>query len=61
MRHPDQVISMESLIQQVWRNQGSAATVRTHIKTLRSKIEVKDTFSVIETIQKHGYCLRTKG
>ncbi|MBY0549120.1 MAG: response regulator transcription factor [Candidatus Obscuribacterales bacterium] len=58
MREPNRVFSAETLIRQVWRGQSSPSTVRTHIKTLRQKIERDGTSPQIETIQKLGYCLR---
>lgn len=62
MREPNRIFSAESLCKRVWRGQSSLDTVRTHIKTLRRKIEDKEKNGNgprIETIHGVGYCLRS--
>ena len=59
MKEPNRIFSAETLCKRVWRGQSSVDTVRTHIKTLRKKIENGDARPPrIETIHGVGYCLR---
>jgi len=59
MRHPNQVFSADALLDRVWASDTSALpdTVRTHIKTLRKKIDDEDSPSFIRTIHGVGYKL----
>lgn len=57
MRNPNRVFSAEDLLRAVWRGGGSIDTVRTHIKTLRKKLELNGNRPVIRTIQGVGYSL----
>jgi len=58
MFEPNKVFSADVLSKRVWRGQSSLETVRTHIKTLRKKIERKNSPPKIETLHGLGYCLR---
>ncbi len=60
MREPNKVFSAEVLSKRVWRGHSSLDTVRTHIKTLRKKIERKDSLPRIETLHGLGYSLRVQ-
>lgn len=57
MRHPNQVFSVEALLQRVWsgRSESSVESVRTHIKTLRQKLDDATHDSVIVTVRGRGY------
>ena len=57
MRNPNRVFSAEELLRTVWQGGGSIDTVRTHIKTLRKKLEQNGKRPVIRTIQGVGYSL----
>lgn len=57
MRHPNQTFDSHALFERVWKN-GSGSmddTVRTHIKTLRHKIDSEDGESIISTVRGFGY------
>lgn len=57
MRHPDEVISIDTLLDRVWGTDSSIVpeTVRTNIKTLRKKIEGSG--ASIQTVHGIGYRL----
>jgi DNA-binding response OmpR family regulator len=61
MEHPDQILSSERLLREVWlypTGAGDAAVVRWHVKNLRRKIEVEPGKPVrLRTISHHGYIL----
>lgn len=58
MNHPNQVFTSNALWQRVWHGHGSSAdTVRTHIKTLRKKIDTPQVPSLIKTEYRGGYKL----
>lgn len=59
MHHPNQAFSTDALAQRVWtqKTSVSAETIRTHIKTLRRKIDSPGTPSIILTEPRHGYKL----
>lgn len=59
MRHPNQVFSAEALIDRVWQSDTEAYsdTVRTHIKTLRKKLDTEGQPSIINTVHGVGYKL----
>lgn len=61
MQHPDQIFSVEALIERVWEADAEASTesVRSAFKRLRQKIDDDDD-SIIETLPKIGYRLRSK-
>jgi DNA-binding response OmpR family regulator len=63
MRHPNQVFSAEALIDRVWQSDSDALsdTIRTHIKTLRRKIDSKGKPSLIATVHGVGYKLESPG
>ncbi|MBY0357051.1 MAG: response regulator transcription factor [Candidatus Obscuribacterales bacterium] len=57
MTHPNQVFSAQALVTRVWQKDFGCleGTVRTHIRTLRKKIDVVGTASIITTIRGLGY------
>ena len=57
LRHPGQCFSAEALLERVWVSSSTALTetVRTHIKTLRKKIDSSGQPSVIQHIPGYGY------
>jgi DNA-binding response OmpR family regulator len=61
MRHPDEVFSAEALLQRVWHSESEATSdaLRTCIKRLRQKIDADSESSIIQTIPRVGYRLRT--
>lgn len=62
IRNPQRVYTIESLLRDVWSDSPDAAeaTVRTHIKTLRKKIDEGGAESLIETVHGAGYRLRSQ-
>lgn len=61
MRHPDRLFSAEHLVKRVWRGVSSVYTVRTHIKTLRKKIDLPGMPPLIKTVHGVGYGLISAG
>jgi DNA-binding response OmpR family regulator len=61
MRHPEEVFSVEALLQRVWHSDSDASidAIRTCVKRLRDKIDPGSENSVIETIPRVGYKLRS--
>jgi len=61
MRHPDEVFSAEALLQRVWHSESEATSdaLRTCIKRLRQKIDASEDDSIIQTIPRVGYRLKT--
>jgi DNA-binding response OmpR family regulator len=61
MRHPNQIFSVETLMSRVWPDgsESSIESVRTHIKTLRQKIQSTTSESVIVTVHGRGYKIVT--
>ncbi len=57
MRHPNQVFSAHALFERVWQKDFSMmeGTVRTHVRTLRRKIDESDCASIITTVRGFGY------
>jgi DNA-binding response OmpR family regulator len=57
LRHPGQCFSAEALLERVWISSSTALTetVRTHIKTLRKKIDLAGHPSVVQHIPGYGY------
>lgn len=57
VRHAGQVFSADALLERVWESDSNAMpdTVRTHIKTLRKKIDSPDLESIIQTVHGVGY------
>lgn len=57
MRHPNQRFTAEAMLQRIWRSDGSASieTVRTHMKTLRKKLNDTDENALIKTTRHLGY------
>jgi DNA-binding response OmpR family regulator len=57
MRHPNQRFTAEALLQRVWRSDASASveTVRTHMKTLRKKLNDNNEEPLIRTTRHLGY------
>jgi two-component system OmpR family response regulator len=61
MRHPGQVFSAEELIDRIWGSDSIIVpdTIRTHIKTLRKKIDRPGQPSLIHNVRGLGYKLET--
>ncbi len=59
MRHPNESFSSAALCQRVWKDKPSASseTVRTHIKTLRQKLQPGNYSEIIKTEHRKGYRL----
>lgn len=57
MKHPDTTFSSEMLHQRLWESSKAQTldTVRTHIKTLRRKIDAGRSHALIKTIHGKGY------
>lgn len=57
MRHPDEVFSLESLVERIWPSESevSPLTLRPYIKRLRDKIENENGESPIVTVHRCGY------
>lgn len=57
MRHPNQRFTADALLQRVWRSDASASveTVRTHMKTLRKKLNDTNESPLIRTTRHLGY------
>jgi DNA-binding response OmpR family regulator len=57
MRHPNQRFTAETMLQRLWRSDVSASveTVRTHMKTLRKKLNDSDENALIKTTRHLGY------
>lgn len=56
-RHPNQVFSTHALFERVWQKQAGQLedTVRTHIRTLRQKLDTDNNNSIIKTVRGLGY------
>ncbi len=61
LRHPNQVFSTRALHERIWRGQiargTTSDTVRTHMKTLRRKIDEPGKPSIITSVHGRGYKL----
>lgn len=59
MRHPNQVFSADALLDRVWSSDSEASpeTIRTYIKRLRKKIDIKGETSMVGTVHGVGYKL----
>lgn len=59
LRHPDEVFSLEALLDRVWKSESDSSpdTVRTTIQRLRKKIDRDGEPSMIGTIHRVGYHL----
>jgi DNA-binding response OmpR family regulator len=59
LRHPSQIFSSEALLSRLWleREPASTETLKTHIKTLRQKIDIPGNQSLIVTVHGRGYKL----
>ena len=62
LRHPNQAFSTDALLQRVWLEDKAATpdNLKTHIKTLRQKLDRGREGSLIQTIRGRGYLLRNK-
>lgn len=60
MRHADEIFSAHSLHLRVWHDDSNSSTetVRTHIKTLRKKLDDESGQSLIKTVHGRGYKLQ---
>jgi DNA-binding response OmpR family regulator len=61
MRHPGEVFSSDALLQRVWDSESEATVeaIRTCVKRLRQKLDANEEDSLIETIARVGYRLKT--
>lgn len=59
LRNPNRIFTCEALLDRVWqeRSKASVGTVRTHIKTLRHKLQERNVDSLIKTVRGRGYKL----
>ena len=55
LNNPDQIFSAYAIFERVWQKTGNLDTVRTHIRTLRRKIDSPDRESIITTVRGFGY------
>ena len=57
MKHPNQIFDSRAIFERVWQKEQGVAddTVRTHIRTLRRKIDAEGHPSVIVTVRGLGY------
>jgi DNA-binding response OmpR family regulator len=57
LRHPNQVFNVNALFERVWQKNigGMDTTVRTHVRTLRQKIDSTGNSSIITTVRGLGY------
>ena len=57
LRHPNQVFSAHALFERVWQKDFGLMedTVRTHVRTLRQKIDLEGSLSIITTVRGLGY------
>lgn len=57
LRHPNQVFNSEAILERVWQKDAGQLddTVRTHIRTLRQKLDLPGRPSVITTVRGLGY------
>ena len=57
LRHPNQVFSAHALFERVWQKDAGLTedTVRTHVRTLRQKVDSAGSASVITTVRGLGY------
>lgn len=56
IRQPNRLFSSNDLLKTIWKGEGSVDTVRTHVKTLRKKLEQQGQSPLIRTIHGVGYC-----
>jgi DNA-binding response OmpR family regulator len=57
IRQPNRIFSADTLIKRVWNGNSSVDTVRTHIKTLRKKVDLPGLQPLIKTVHGVGYSL----
>lgn len=56
LKNPDQIFSTHALFERVWQKSDCLEdTVRTHIRTLRRKLDSSDRNSIITTVRGFGY------
>ena len=62
MRHPNQVISTDAILDRVWHCDKSVTSnaLRSSIKRLRRHLDDEGADSIIENIQKFGYCFKPR-
>jgi two-component system OmpR family response regulator len=62
MRHPDEVVSREAILQRVWpgRSENVENMVDVYIRKLRTKIEDRGSSRVIRTVRGQGYVFSTQ-
>jgi DNA-binding response OmpR family regulator len=57
LRHPNQVFNAQAIFERVWQKEDSSIddTVRTHVRTLRQKVDAPGRPSIITTVRGFGY------
>ncbi len=57
LKHPNQVFDTHAIFERVWQKDQSQTedTVRTHVRTLRKKIDSEGNASIITTVRGQGY------
>ena len=55
LSNPEQIFSPHALFERVWQKSGNLDTVRTHIRTLRQKLDSPGRDSVVTTVRGFGY------
>ncbi len=62
MEHPERYFTAHAILVRIWRSDSSASTdsVRTHMKTLRKKLQDAPDETVIENIRGLGYKMSTR-
>jgi DNA-binding response OmpR family regulator len=57
LRHPNQVFSAHAIFERVWQKKDRQMddTIRTHIRTLRQKIDLPGSPSIVTTVRGFGY------
>ena len=55
LNNPDQIFSAHAIFERVWQKSGNLDTVRTHIRTLRKKIDSPGRQSIVTTVRGFGY------
>ena len=60
LRHPRQVLSRDSIVEQVWKSEflGESNMIDVHVMRLRDKLEAGGLPRLIQTVRGAGYSLR---
>ncbi len=60
IRHPDQIITREQLLNNLWDVDMPSNVIEAHVKNLRKKIESQTQEKILETVWGIGYRLKSK-